>query len=165
VGLQLCRRVGLVILSNARSQPQGRNSLAAHGPDFDSGRLCNPSSELHIAEHFYESSALSDLLGVAAEKVNETVSIDLGPTLAAQGSTRKTSEESAGGMFEPITTSCCNERHQHILRRRSEADPLAQRVIRAITRPDCKQVKHALWVVSREEYRSATNCLPGTATT
>ena len=32
-------------------------------------RLCNPSSELHIAEHVYESSALSDLLGVPAEKV------------------------------------------------------------------------------------------------
>ena len=34
-------------------------------------RLCHPSSELHIAEHFYEASALSDLLGVPADKVNE----------------------------------------------------------------------------------------------
>jgi len=25
-------------------------------------RLCDPSSELHIAERFYEASALSDLL-------------------------------------------------------------------------------------------------------
>ena len=30
-----------------------------------------PSSELHLAEHFYEGSALADLLGVPAEKVNE----------------------------------------------------------------------------------------------
>jgi len=35
------------------------------------GQLCDPSSELHWAEQFYESSALPDLLSVPAEKVNE----------------------------------------------------------------------------------------------
>src|ERR1035441_7903927 len=35
------------------------------------GRLCEPSSELHLAEHLYQASALSDLLGVPDEKVNE----------------------------------------------------------------------------------------------
>jgi hypothetical protein len=34
-------------------------------------RLCNPSSELHIAEHFYAQSALLDLLGIPPEKINE----------------------------------------------------------------------------------------------
>lgn len=34
-------------------------------------RLCRPSSELHIAEHFYQQTALSDLLGVPDEKVND----------------------------------------------------------------------------------------------
>ena len=34
-------------------------------------RLCDPSSELWIAEHLYERSALPDLLGVGAEKVND----------------------------------------------------------------------------------------------
>ena len=34
-------------------------------------RLCNPCSELHIAEHDYEQSALAELLGIPAEKVNE----------------------------------------------------------------------------------------------
>lgn len=34
-------------------------------------RLCKPSSELHIAEHFYRKSALAQLLGVPAAKVNE----------------------------------------------------------------------------------------------
>jgi transposase len=34
-------------------------------------RLCEPSSELHIAEHFYRQSALSDLLGVPADKVDD----------------------------------------------------------------------------------------------
>ncbi|MCL5959855.1 MAG: IS1634 family transposase [Chloroflexi bacterium] len=33
-------------------------------------RLCEPSSELHIAEHPYERSALADVLGISPEKVN-----------------------------------------------------------------------------------------------
>ena len=34
-------------------------------------RLCDPSSELRIAEHLYERSALPDLLGVCARKIND----------------------------------------------------------------------------------------------
>ena len=34
-------------------------------------RLCEPSSELHIAEDWYRRTALEDLLGVAAEQVND----------------------------------------------------------------------------------------------
>ena len=34
-------------------------------------RLCEPSSELHIAEDWYRRTALEDLLGVAVERVND----------------------------------------------------------------------------------------------
>jgi transposase len=34
-------------------------------------RLCDPSSELHIAEHFYKDSALCDLLGISTDKIND----------------------------------------------------------------------------------------------
>lgn len=34
-------------------------------------RLCHPSSELYIAEHIYEHTALSDLLGIPADKIND----------------------------------------------------------------------------------------------
>src|SRR3989304_2807978 len=34
-------------------------------------RLCEPSSELHIAEDWYRKTALEDILGVPAELVNE----------------------------------------------------------------------------------------------
>ena len=34
-------------------------------------RLCDPSSELYIAEHSYANSALTDLLGVPTQKVND----------------------------------------------------------------------------------------------
>jgi len=33
------------------------------------GRLCEPSSELHVAECWYRSTALEDLLGVAVEDI------------------------------------------------------------------------------------------------
>jgi len=35
-------------------------------------RLCKPSSELHIAEHFYRDTALEQLLGVPTSKVYHT---------------------------------------------------------------------------------------------
>ena len=35
------------------------------------GRLCDRSSELHLAEQGYEASALAELLGVPADKVND----------------------------------------------------------------------------------------------
>jgi hypothetical protein len=35
------------------------------------GRLLDPSSELRLAEHLYERTALPDLLGVPASKVND----------------------------------------------------------------------------------------------
>ena len=34
-------------------------------------RLCEPSSELHIAEDWYRRTALDDLLGVPAEQIND----------------------------------------------------------------------------------------------
>ena len=34
-------------------------------------RLCEPASELHIAEDWYRGTALEDLLGIPAERVND----------------------------------------------------------------------------------------------
>ena len=33
------------------------------------GRLCEPSSELHVAERWYRTTALEDLLGIAVEDI------------------------------------------------------------------------------------------------
>ena len=37
------------------------------------GRLCEPSSELHVAERWYRSTALEDLLGVSSEHTDECI--------------------------------------------------------------------------------------------
>jgi len=72
LGLELCRQVGLVDFLE-RTLPTGREEISwtVMAQILILARLCDPSSELHIAEHFYASSALSDLLGVPAYKVNE----------------------------------------------------------------------------------------------
>jgi hypothetical protein len=38
-------------------------------------RFCEPSSELYVAEQSYNASALSDLFGVPAERVNDDCSV------------------------------------------------------------------------------------------
>ncbi len=72
LGLELCRHVGLVDWIEG-TLPTGREEIPwpVMAQILILARLCHPSSELPIAEHFYESSALSDLLGVPADKVNE----------------------------------------------------------------------------------------------
>jgi hypothetical protein len=68
----LCRQVGLVDFLE-QTLPDGREEIPwpVMAQILILARLCDPSSELHIAEHFYEASAFSDLLGVPASKVNE----------------------------------------------------------------------------------------------
>ncbi len=72
LGRELLRRLELDRFLE-ETLPNGReeNSWSAMAMILILGRLCEPSSELHLAEHFYEASALSDLLGVPDEKVNE----------------------------------------------------------------------------------------------
>jgi hypothetical protein len=53
--------------------PQGRERLpwSEVAAVLVVARLCEPSSELHIAEDWYRRTALEDLLGVASERVND----------------------------------------------------------------------------------------------
>ena len=72
LGRALLRRLELDRFLEERL-PNGREEIpwSAMAMILILGRLCEPSSELHLAEHLYEASALSDLLGVPDEKVNE----------------------------------------------------------------------------------------------
>jgi len=72
LGRELLRRLGLDRFLE-QTLPEGREQIPwpLRVMVLGLGRLCDASSELHRAEQFYESSALADLLGVPAEKVNE----------------------------------------------------------------------------------------------
>src|SRR6266849_4575846 len=72
LGLELLRRLELDRFLE-ETLPEGREEIPwpLMATVLVVGRLCDASSELHLAERFYESSALADLLSVPAEKVNE----------------------------------------------------------------------------------------------
>src|SRR5439155_16828224 len=53
--------------------PRGREAIpwAQMAAVLVIARLCEPSSELHIAEDWYRTTALEDLLGIAAERIED----------------------------------------------------------------------------------------------
>jgi len=72
LGLEIVGKLGLVEFLEW-VMPRGREEIAWSMMSLVLvlSRLCDPSSELRIAEHIYERSALGDLLGVPAGKVND----------------------------------------------------------------------------------------------
>jgi transposase len=72
LGLQILRKLDLLGFLE-EIMPAGREEIPwpAMAMVLVLCRLCQPSSELHIAEHLYARTAIADLLGVPAEKINE----------------------------------------------------------------------------------------------
>jgi len=72
LGLALWKRLGLEDFSTDHL-PSGREEVAWSQMSciLVLARFCAPSSELQIAESWYDKTALDDLLGVSPEKVNE----------------------------------------------------------------------------------------------
>ena len=150
LGLELCRRLGLVEFLE-RAMAPGREEIPwpLMALVLVLGRLCEPSSELHLAEHFYEASALTDLLGVPAEKVNEDrLYRALDQLLPHKEALEKHLKERLGELFELDYDLLLYDVTSTYFEGEAAANPLAQRGYSRDHRPDCKQVNIAL-VVSR----------------
>ena len=150
LGLELCRRVGLVEFLE-RAIPSGREEIPwpLMALVLVLGRLCEPSSELHLAEHAYEASALPELLGVPAEKVNENrLYRALDQLLPHKEALEKHLKERLGELFELDYDLLLYDVTSTYFEGQAAANPLAQRGYSRDHRPDCKQVNVAL-VVSR----------------
>lgn len=72
LALELTRKLGLHDFLK-RTLPAGREDVpwSLTALILIIARLCEPSSELHIAEHFYRQTALPELLGVSIDKVDD----------------------------------------------------------------------------------------------
>ena len=72
LGLELMRRLEIDGFFREH-MPRGREGIwwAEMAKVLVLCRFCHPSSELHIAEHFYEKTALSDLLGIPSDRIND----------------------------------------------------------------------------------------------
>jgi transposase len=113
------------------------------------GRLCEPSSELHVAEQWYRSTALEDVLGIAVEEIyDERLYRALDRLLPHKEALEKHLVKRLGELFDldydlllyDVTSTYFE----------GVADPvLAKRGYSRDHRPDCVQVNIAL-VVSRE---------------
>lgn len=70
LALELIRKLKLDKLLES-VMPQGREDIpwARMAIVLAISRLCNPSSELHIAEHYYAKTAMPELPGIPSEKV------------------------------------------------------------------------------------------------
>ena len=112
-------------------------------------RLCEPSSELHLAEHVYQASALSDLLGIPDEKVNEDrLYRALDTLLPHKKALEKHLKERLGELFDLDYDLLLYDITSTYFEGQADRNPQAQRGYSRDHRPDCKQVNIAL-VVSR----------------
>lgn len=113
------------------------------------GRLCEPSSELHVAEDWYRSTALEDLLGVGVEQIyDERLYRALDQVLPHKQALEKHLVQRRGELFAieydlllyDVTSTYFEG---------TGAPELCQRGYSRDHRPDCVQVNVAL-VVTRE---------------
>ncbi len=150
LGRELLRLLGLDRFFE-QTLPAGREEIPWPGMAMVLvlGRLCEPSSELHLGERFYESSALPDLLGVPAEKVNEDrLYRALDALLPQKKALEKHLKEQLGALFDLDYDLLLYDITSTYFEGQAEGNPQAQRGYSRDHRPDCKQVNIAL-VVSR----------------
>jgi transposase len=104
-------------------------------------RLCNPSSELYIAEHYYRSTAMSELLGVSAEKVyDERLYRALDKLLPHKEALERHLKSRLGKLFELKYDLLLYDVTSTYFEGEAKANPKAQRGYSRDKRPDCKQV-------------------------
>jgi transposase len=150
LGLELLRKLGLDRFIT-QAIPGGREDVpwAVMAMVLVLGRLCDPSSELHLAEQGYESSSMSELLGVPIEKVNDDrLYRALDRLLPHKEALEKYLKEKLGELFPLDYDLLLYDVTSTYFEGEASRNDLAQRGYSRDHRPDCKQVNIAL-VVSR----------------
>jgi transposase len=150
LGLELLKRLDLLSFLE-QVIPRGREQIS--WPTMSLvlvlSRLCDPSSELYIAEHAYQNSALVDLLGVPEEKVNEDrLYRALDHLLPHKTALERHLKEKLGDLFDLKYDLLLYDVTSTYFEGEAKANPQAQRGYSRDHRPDCKQVNIGL-VVSR----------------
>ena len=104
-------------------------------------RLCNPSSELYIAEHYYRKTALADLLGIPASKVyDQRLYRALDHLLPHKEALEKHLKERLGTLFDLKYDLLLYDVTSTYFEGQCQANPMAQRGYSRDKRSDCKQV-------------------------
>jgi transposase len=115
-------------------------------------RLCEPSSELSIAESWYRKTALSDLIGVSAERVHHTrLYQGLDRLVEHKTELQRHIKERMGALFSLDYDLLLYDVTSTYFEGECVHNPMARRGYSRDGRSECKQVCIGL-VVSREGY-------------
>jgi len=148
LALALWRGTGLEGLCE-RLLPMGKEriSWAKMAAVLVTARLCEPSSELHIAEDWYRRTALVDLLQLGEEAVNkDRLYRALDHLLMHKPALEAHLSKRCGELFAVQNEVLLYDVTSTYFEGQAEANPQAQRGYSRDHRPDCKQVCIALVV-------------------
>jgi transposase len=147
----LWRALGLDCLC-AELMPPGREEVpwSVMASILVMARLCEPSSELHIAEDWYRGTALDDLLGIPSDRVNDDrLYRGLDQLLVHKQAIEAHLQKRLGELFALEYDLLLYDVTSTYFEGLADSNPQAQRGHSRDHRPDCKQVCIAL-VVTRE---------------
>lgn len=150
LALELVRQLGLKEFFD-HTLPKGRETVpwSVMALVLVLCRLYKPSSELHIAEHFYAQSGLADLLGVPVDKINEQrLYRALDAILPYKEALEVHLKNRLGELFDLEYDLLLYDVTSTYFEGEAKRNPLARRGYSRDHRPDCKQVCIAL-VVSK----------------
>lgn len=150
LALKLLEKLGIASLFKT-VMPQGKEDIhwAVMAQVLIICRFCNPSSELYIAEHLYGQTALSDLLGLRCDKLNDDrLYRALDALLPHKDALEVHLKERMGELFDLKYDLLLYDVTSTYFEGQARANPLAQRGYSRDKRGDCKQVCIGL-VVSR----------------
>jgi len=142
LGLELLKKLGLTDLFE-QLMPAGREHVpwSLMALVLVIGRLCDPSSELHIAEHFYKDTALCDLLGVSIDTINDDrLYRALDQLLPHKEQLEIHLKERMGTLFNLDYDILLYDVTSTYFEGQAAGNPLARRGYSRDHRPDCKQV-------------------------
>jgi hypothetical protein len=151
LGLQMLEKLDLISFLE-RTVPPGREEIewSVMSLALVLSRLCEPSSELRIAEHLYERSPLTDLLGIPATKVNDDrLYRALDSLLPHKNALEKYLKERLGTLFNLEYDLLLYDVTSTYFEGEAGANEQARFGYSRDHRPDCKQVCIGL-VVNRE---------------
>ena len=151
LGWTLWRALGLEeLLSTCMTEGREEISWVSMAAILVIARLCEPSSELHIAEDWYRQTALEDLLGIPAEKVNDDrLYRALDELLPHKEALEKHLKEKLGELFNLKYDLMLYDVTSTYFEGTAQGIEIAKRGHSRDQRADCKQVCIGL-VVSRE---------------
>jgi transposase len=124
-------------------------------------RLCTPCSEFALAEHWYASTGLDDLLGVADEHVTkDRLYRTLDQLLTAQAAIENDLKQRFEGLFQLDYDLLLYDLTSSYFEGLAEENDLAQRGYSRDHRGDCRQIVLAL-IVTRDGFPLAHETLAG----